>query len=1170
VAKAVAKKNDQHPAQASTPGRLEFRLFGHLEVTLDGRPFKLATPRKSLQVLAYLLLHRGTAVSREYLAFLLYPDDEENAARAKLRATLSDLVKTLPQPASQYVMVDTDKVSWNPSTEVWLDVDVFDDAATNRRRLAEAIDLYRDDLLPEIYDEWFEAIRERHRNTYLRCLTERVAEARRNADLALAIETARKVLAIDPWREDVVRRIIAMRYEAGDRAGALQEYTSFTKRLQEEMGAKPMAETTAVAERIAKDESPGDDEDEPARSVAANGAAILPFVGRRDEMERLLEMWTRTAGKRGACAFVGGEAGIGKSRLVLEFARAVEDRGGRVLSGTTSAPEAVPYECIVEAMRSALPLVAALKPTIELACIAALLPELHARAELPNVPRLDAESERIRLFESLFRCAASMATPRPMLLILEDVHLAQAASLELLQYLLRRISGLPVMVVLTYRDDEGSQQHSLHRLRREARVSVGSQSLWLSRLSESEVEELRITVTEATGRSAKSLVAASNGNPLFLTQIVSDAREGEPAAEPASLQQVVARRIERLSEPARTVAEIAACIGDRFSRDTVREVSAWDEPALNDALDELLDRRIVREAGGRGLLEYAFTHNLMLEVVAQSVAPKDAAVRRRRIARVLEELYPERFSEFSPVLAAHYECAGDTANAARCYLEAIRRSIAIGAPEEARALCARALALDLQKKVRTELLLEAVTIAARLNDRERRSEALCELEGLARELGNRAILQETLLQQIEFASATGDAEAQEVAVRALRDAVTEGDDAADAVASLAEARVELTYGRLAQAFDAAHAALRGSRAAADEPGTVRALCFLAKVEGYRGNLKSATALFDQAAQVAALAADPTLELLALGSGWVVAYQHRDMARGRALAERSVSVAVKMGDRPSEAQAFGRLGISLLASDAQIADARRYFAAAVRTYEESGDKIGTAAQAMNQSVLEARIGFFDRAVAATEKALRLFEEAVDVRGRLGALANLIYLRACAADVRGAHDAADRALDDVRLHGFGLLEASVLENLAFAEGSVGNFDRAIELAETSFEVRSRSESMVWSSKTLADVAIWYANRGKLDSALDAVTRLLADDDAIVRGADWPSYCYWAAAQVLHFAGRAGEAARPLAKANRLMRESAANLEPEDRAQFLGLPFHVDLRGAVESGAWPDPPR
>ena len=94
---------------AADPMRLEIRLFGHLEVALDGVRFDLATPRKSLQVLTYLLLHRSAAVSREYLAFLLYPDDEEGSARAKLRATLSDLVKILPGPAGAYVSIASPK-----------------------------------------------------------------------------------------------------------------------------------------------------------------------------------------------------------------------------------------------------------------------------------------------------------------------------------------------------------------------------------------------------------------------------------------------------------------------------------------------------------------------------------------------------------------------------------------------------------------------------------------------------------------------------------------------------------------------------------------------------------------------------------------------------------------------------------------------------------------------------------------------------------------------------------------------------------------------------------------------------------------------------------------------------------------------------------------------------
>lgn len=193
VGRAVANASGSHPRGTKTRGRLGVRLFGHLEVALDARRLTFATPRKTLQVLAYLLLHREAPVSREYLAFLLYPDDEEGAARAKLRATLSDLPKILPSLTEQCISIETDKVAWNPDADLWLDVEAFEKASNDRVRLAEAIELYRGDLLPEIYDEWLDVIRERYRNAYLRCLTERVSEARRSADLALAIETARKV-----------------------------------------------------------------------------------------------------------------------------------------------------------------------------------------------------------------------------------------------------------------------------------------------------------------------------------------------------------------------------------------------------------------------------------------------------------------------------------------------------------------------------------------------------------------------------------------------------------------------------------------------------------------------------------------------------------------------------------------------------------------------------------------------------------------------------------------------------------------------------------------------------------------------------------------------------------------------------------------------------------------
>ncbi len=1150
------------------PGHLDIRLFGHLEVVLDGGRFRLATPRKSLQVLAYLLLHRAAAVSREYLAFLLYPDDEEAAARAKLRATLGELPKILPHPAERYVSIDVDKVAWNSDADVWLDIDAFEAASSDRARLGEAIDLYRGDLLPEIYDEWLDVIRERYRNAYLRCLTERVSEARRSANLALAIETARKVLAIDPWREDMVRRVIAMRYESGDRAGALDEYAGFVKRLRAELDAEPMAETAAVAERIAHGQAQPDEDGEAGPAVAGE-PAILPFVGRRGEMDRLLETWSRVARGRGACAFVSGEPGIGKSRLVLEFARAVEDRGGRVLVGATSSPETVPYEGVVDALRSALPLVESLKPSIALACVATLIPEIHARVALPAVPRLDGESERIRLFESLFRCVADLGTARPLLLILEDVHWAQTASLELLQVLLRRISGVPVMIVVTYRDEETPRMHALHRLRREARAMAGALSIWLGRLSVTDGEELRATLSDVRDRSAEMLIAASHGNPLFLTQLVADVREGAPSAAPASLSAVVERRIERLSEHARSAAEIAACIGDRFSRDAVREVSAWDDTALTDALDELLDRRIIREASGRGFLEYAFTHHLVHEAIAQGVSPKAAAVRRRRVAHVLEELYPERVSELSASLAAHYECASDIPNAARCYLEAVRRSISIGALQEARVQCARALALDVDLPARANLLLESSTIESRRGDSDARHAALLDLERVDAGLGNPSVHRSLLLHRIEFATAVGDIAAHERAVRALR-AVPAGDARWNAALHLAEAKLALTTGRLAEASASAEAALAGSRAAGDEAGSARALCSMAQAEAHRGHLTAADELFAQAGQVAARAADPVLELLASSSGWTVAYQRRDIDRCRSLSERCLELAIKLGDRPAEAQALGRIGVSLAAAGAELTTARRHFAAATNIYRESGNLVGSAAQLMNQSILECWLGYFDRALAATNEAIDLFERAGDERGRLGGLANRVFLHACLGQVTEARRTAELALEPAQHLGLQLLEASVFENLAVAEAADANYARAIELAEASFEVRSRSESGVWSSKTLADVAIWHATLGNLATARDAVQRMLADEHAIMRGGNWPTHCYWAAAQIFHQVGDFQQAALTLERARRLMKTSAGELEPADRAQFLGLRWHADLAQTVASGAWPDPPR
>lgn len=1159
------------PRQSGTEGALAVRMFGQLEMNLDGAPFKFATPRKSLQVLAYLLLHRRAPVTREYLAYVLFPDDEEAVARTRLRSTIGDMQKILPGPIERYVSVEGESIAWNSEASLWLDVDTFEAASADPNRLNEAIALYRGDLLPQIYDEWIESERERHRNTYLRCLGEAVSLARRNADFGSAIEAARKILTVDPWREDVVRRIIAMRYESGDRSGALSEYRQFAKRLREEMGADPMPETAGIIERIQRGlEIPADGEAAP--QAASAGKPVLPFVGRGKELGELLDAWNGVARGRGTFVFLGGETGIGKSRLALEFAHIVEERGGRVLIGRTGFPEAVPYESVSDALRGALPLVSALKADLSLAAVASIVPELRERVDLPELPRLTPESELARLFDALAQALGQLSKQRPLLLLLEDVHWGGPATQEMLQFLLRRVAGKRVMVLLTFRDDETPRTHPLQRLRNDAQATLGAQTIRLGRLSDSDVADICAALPDERSWPVQKFAEVSQGHPHFLTQLVLDMREGTSEASVDALGPLLLRRIERLSSDARTAAEIAACIGDNFSRDAVREVSAWDDATIDGALDELLDRRIVRETSGRGLFEYSFAHHAVHEAVESSVPPQRDAVRRRRVARVLEELYPERATELSALIARHYDLGGDAANAARSYLDAARHAIAIGAVDEARSHCERGTALALDLRLRCELLLERSLVESRRAEASSWNAALDELERAEAELGDITIHRAALLQRYEYGRSCDDRPARINAAAELRRSVQDEDPYWQAQAYLTELRLAYDEDRFADAVAAGERGLVHSRKAGDHETTTRLLCEMALAEAQRGHRSAATELFRATREAASQAADPTIQMLPVHSELGAAHLWRDNARAVELGRQWLELAIQFGDRAQQAKAHNMLAIVITATGKNFSEARQHFAAAAKLYSETiiSREYAAVNPTGNRAILETRVGFFDRGLALSERALEMFTGAGNVRGRAISLDNLVFLRAYAGDFAGARNAAQEAIELARSMELGLNEASILENLAFAEGTAGNLERALELAESSFEARARSQSQIWSCKTIADTALWHVKLGDMPAARAAVQRLLADEKSIVEGTDFPTYCYWAAAQIFHIDGRTGDAARMLAKGRHLLQSTAEDLEDEDRAQYLSIPWNADLLRAIEENVWPDPPR
>src|SRR5207302_10533623 len=231
-------------------------LFGQARFAYEGKPHKFSAPPKALPLLAYLLLNRDGPVSREKVAFTIWEDDSEEDARANLRRHLHHVQRALPRPAEDrpWVLADGDSLQWNPAADWWLDVAEFKRIAARPSERVAAVELYVGDLLENLYDEWLYAPRDALRNAYQALLGELLHESRSTRDFSRAAGYAQRILANDPWREDTVRQLMAIRYEGGDRAGALAVYQQFDQRLRDEMDVDPMPETSALRDAILRNE----------------------------------------------------------------------------------------------------------------------------------------------------------------------------------------------------------------------------------------------------------------------------------------------------------------------------------------------------------------------------------------------------------------------------------------------------------------------------------------------------------------------------------------------------------------------------------------------------------------------------------------------------------------------------------------------------------------------------------------------------------------------------------------------------------------------------------------------------------------------------------------------------------------------------------------------------
>lgn len=244
VAKTMSRFSQAH-------GRtLHITLLGSQRITTGDERLESRLSPRALLVLAVLATRGCELVSREELAFSLWPDQAENEARATLRRQLYTIDHALSNGSASVLSRNSRIVSWAEDLEVYVDACEFARLSEKHDTLEEAARIYTGDFAPYLDHEWVLMTRDRLRQRMCSVLDQLIAQSRMRNDCRQSQGYVERLLSVDPWREDAVRELMTLRYLAGDRAGALRCYRSFVQSLRSEFDVEPMPETIKCFETI--------------------------------------------------------------------------------------------------------------------------------------------------------------------------------------------------------------------------------------------------------------------------------------------------------------------------------------------------------------------------------------------------------------------------------------------------------------------------------------------------------------------------------------------------------------------------------------------------------------------------------------------------------------------------------------------------------------------------------------------------------------------------------------------------------------------------------------------------------------------------------------------------------------------------------------------------------
>ncbi|MBI3242814.1 MAG: AAA family ATPase [Chloroflexi bacterium] len=813
--------------------------------------------RKAAALLQRLALSRR--LLRDEAIDFLWPDADSASGANNLYRTLHALRQTLDTalgPGTAEAAFAFTDGALTLTDSVWVDAHEFEKQAQAAlinpqspiSHLESAIELYTGDLLPDdVYADWLAAPRESLRRLQREAQLKLAVHNRDAGDYASALALLTPLVVRDRADEVVHRELMRTYALAGRRHDALRQYQACVDALAVELDVPPEPETAALYSQILSGDIAPPSLISSSQSLQSLNAETeeqaTPLVGRESELESL-RLWLRTAWRgQGKVILITGDSGVGKTRLALEARRVAASAGMTTLFGAAYEQEGqLPYQPFVEAFDDFLSQSPRLPDGVE---------PSNPITHFKRLGVSDPQQEGWAQFKAVADLLGALSQPAPVVLLLDDLHAADEASLRLLHYLARHARTAPVVLMATCRTDVslsssfGTLINALYRERL-------SESLTLAPLSAEATTY--VLAQELGGEPSPALVAVvydlTEGNPFYIQEMARtllkddrvEARDGQwhlTAGDqnlkmPAGLSGLLHERVARLGSEVETTLIAAAVIGREFSFGVLRGIVPLPDSNLIAALDAALATRLLDESE----YGYRFRHPLIRRELYDSLSRVRRARLHSQTAEAIESIQSRQPGGVRDIeaLAFHYDLSDRRDRALPYLIQAGQKAASVYAFEVAVDYFERALALmealDTEAGTQRWMVLESLgwwhTILADTPQAVKRFEQAAALPPTDRWQSGKRDRARVHRGAVMALVTAGDITGTEAHLRAALAEVDEKEDAAEYAHVLYNvAQVHWHRGEYQEAFNAAQHSLNVAERLNDSTAIARAFEMLA-------------------------------------------------------------------------------------------------------------------------------------------------------------------------------------------------------------------------------------------------------------------------------------------------------------------------------------------------------